>query len=170
MLQQANPGAAGEGYEVMAAQHGLDSLASDVAAAKACLARVTRPAILVGHSCGGTHITHAETDPRVASISRPAHVLCRIRLHVEAENPDPKPVEAPRPTKLLARKPAGISLNEFATFVPDGGTVPQTVLTDGRRPMFRSMRHPSLRRAKSRRRSLWTSVHSHSRTSLQTRR
>lgn len=57
-----------EGHEVMASQHGLDSLASDVAAVKACLARVTSPAILVGHSYGGTLITHAGTDPRVAGL------------------------------------------------------------------------------------------------------
>ena len=57
-----------EGYEVMASQHGLDSLATDVAAVKACLARVRSPAILVGHSYGGTLITHAGTDPRVAGL------------------------------------------------------------------------------------------------------
>lgn len=57
-----------EGHEVMAAQHGLDSLASDVAAVKSCLARVSSPAILVGHSYGGTLITHAGTDPRVAGL------------------------------------------------------------------------------------------------------
>ena len=33
-----------EGYEVMASQHGLDSLATDVAAVKACLTRVPSPA------------------------------------------------------------------------------------------------------------------------------
>src|SRR5262245_43794668 len=52
----------------MASQHGLDSLATDVAAVKACLARVSSPAILVGHSYGGTLITHAGTDPRVARL------------------------------------------------------------------------------------------------------
>jgi pimeloyl-ACP methyl ester carboxylesterase len=57
-----------EGHEVIASQHGLDSLASDVAAVKACLARVSSPAILVGHSYGGTLITHAGTDPRVAGL------------------------------------------------------------------------------------------------------
>ena len=36
-----------EGFEVMASQHGLDSLATDVTAVKACLARVGSPAILV---------------------------------------------------------------------------------------------------------------------------
>jgi pimeloyl-ACP methyl ester carboxylesterase len=62
------PALQAEGYQVMAAQHGLDSLASDVAAVKACLARVSSPAILVGHSYGGTLITHAGTDPRVAGL------------------------------------------------------------------------------------------------------
>ena len=57
-----------EGHEVMASQHGLDSLATDVAAVKACLARVPGPAILVGHSYGGTLITHAGTDARVAGL------------------------------------------------------------------------------------------------------
>jgi hypothetical protein len=32
-----------EGHEVMASQHGLNSLATDVAAVKACLARVSSP-------------------------------------------------------------------------------------------------------------------------------
>jgi pimeloyl-ACP methyl ester carboxylesterase len=57
-----------EGYDVMASQHGLDSLATDVASVKACLARVRSPAVLVGHSYGGTLITHAGTDPRVAGL------------------------------------------------------------------------------------------------------
>src|SRR5712671_5589265 len=62
------PALQAEGHEVMASQHGLDSLATDVAAVKACLARVSSPAILVGHSYGGTLITHAGTDPRVAGL------------------------------------------------------------------------------------------------------
>lgn len=57
-----------EGYEVMASQHGLDLLATDVLAVKACLTRVSNPAILVGHSYGGTLITHAGIDPRVAGL------------------------------------------------------------------------------------------------------
>ena len=62
------PALLAEGYEVMASQHGLNSLATDVAAVKACLARVGSPAILVGHSYGGTLITHAGTDARVAGL------------------------------------------------------------------------------------------------------
>src|SRR6202008_2140082 len=57
-----------EGHDVMASQHGCDSLATAVAAVKACLARVSSPAVLVGHSYGGTLITHAGTDGRVAAL------------------------------------------------------------------------------------------------------
>lgn len=57
-----------EGYEVLAAQYGLDSLAGDVAAVQRTLARVTGPTVLVGHSYGGTLITHVGTDPRVAGL------------------------------------------------------------------------------------------------------
>jgi pimeloyl-ACP methyl ester carboxylesterase len=57
-----------EGHEVLAAQYGLDTVAADVAAVKAALARVKSPAILVGHSYGGTLITAAGTDSRVAGL------------------------------------------------------------------------------------------------------
>jgi pimeloyl-ACP methyl ester carboxylesterase len=57
-----------DSHEVMASQRGLDSLATDVASEKACLARVRSPAVLVGHSYGGTLITHAGTDRRVAGL------------------------------------------------------------------------------------------------------
>jgi len=57
-----------EGHEVIAAQFGLDTLAGDVAAVKNALGRVSSPAILVGHSYGGTLITAAGTDPRVAGL------------------------------------------------------------------------------------------------------
>src|SRR5256885_15833252 len=45
-----------EGYEVIAAQYGLDTLAGDVATVKRTLGRVSSPAILVGHSYGGGRI------------------------------------------------------------------------------------------------------------------
>jgi pimeloyl-ACP methyl ester carboxylesterase len=57
-----------EGHEVLAAQYGLDTVAGDVAATRAALRRVSSPAILVGHSYGGTVITAAGTDPRVAGL------------------------------------------------------------------------------------------------------
>jgi pimeloyl-ACP methyl ester carboxylesterase len=57
-----------EGYEVMAAQYGLDTQAADVAAVKRTLGRVSSPALLVGHSYGGAVITAAGTDDRVAGL------------------------------------------------------------------------------------------------------
>ncbi len=62
------PALQAEGHEVLAAQYGLDTLAGDVAAVKSALGRVSSPAILVGHSYGGTVITAAGVDPRVAGL------------------------------------------------------------------------------------------------------
>src|SRR5258706_5078013 len=60
-----------EGHEVIAAQYGLDTLAGDVAAVKSALARVSSPAILVGHSYGGAPITTPRTGSRGA---RPVYI------------------------------------------------------------------------------------------------
>src|SRR5438876_9351787 len=57
-----------EGYEVMAAQYGLDTPEGDVATVKRTLGRISSPAILVGHSYGGSVITAAGTDDRVAGL------------------------------------------------------------------------------------------------------
>ena len=57
-----------EGYEVLAAQHGLDSLKGDVDTVRRALGRVKGPIILVGHSYGGTLITAAGTDEHVAAL------------------------------------------------------------------------------------------------------
>jgi pimeloyl-ACP methyl ester carboxylesterase len=57
-----------EGYDVMAAQYGLDTPEGDVATVKRTLGRVGSPAILVGHSYGGSVITAAGTDERVAGL------------------------------------------------------------------------------------------------------
>ena len=57
-----------EGYEVLASQHGLDSLAGDLACVSRAIHRASGPVILVGHSYGGTLITHAGTDDRVRGL------------------------------------------------------------------------------------------------------
>src|ERR1700761_9325715 len=57
-----------DGYEVIAAQYGLDSYAEDVAAIKRTLGRVGSPVLLVGHSYGGATITAAGVDDRVAGL------------------------------------------------------------------------------------------------------
>ena len=57
-----------EGHQVISVQNSLDSLEGDVAAVRRGLGRVSSPAILVGHSYGGTVITAAGTDDRVAGL------------------------------------------------------------------------------------------------------
>jgi pimeloyl-ACP methyl ester carboxylesterase len=57
-----------ESYEVIAAQYALNSLADDVAMVTRTLNRVSSPAILVGHSYGGTVITAGGIDDRVAGL------------------------------------------------------------------------------------------------------
>jgi pimeloyl-ACP methyl ester carboxylesterase len=57
-----------EGFEVIASQHALDSLAGDVTNVKRTIGRVSEPVILVGHSYGGSVITAAGIDDRVAAL------------------------------------------------------------------------------------------------------
>src|SRR5437773_10927219 len=57
-----------EGYECIAAQYGLNTTAEDVALVKAAIGRVNGPVVLVGHSYGGSIITGAGTDDRVAGL------------------------------------------------------------------------------------------------------
>jgi pimeloyl-ACP methyl ester carboxylesterase len=57
-----------EGYEVVSTQNSLDTLKGDVDAVIRALGRVHSPAILVGHSYGGTVITAAGNDDRVAGL------------------------------------------------------------------------------------------------------
>jgi pimeloyl-ACP methyl ester carboxylesterase len=62
------PALQADGYEVVAAQYGLDSNVDDVAATVRTLGRVSSPAILVGHSYGGSVITAAGIDDRVVGL------------------------------------------------------------------------------------------------------
>jgi pimeloyl-ACP methyl ester carboxylesterase len=56
------------GYRVTIVQNPLTSLADDVAATRRALDRMDGPAVLVGHSWGGTVITEAGVHPRVSSL------------------------------------------------------------------------------------------------------
>src|SRR5882724_6629960 len=62
------PALLADGHQVISAQNSLDTLEGDVAAVTRALGRVSSPAILVGHSYGGTVITAAGTDDRVAGL------------------------------------------------------------------------------------------------------
>src|SRR6266404_5598576 len=62
------PALQAEGHQVIAAQYALNTTADDVATVRSALGRVSSPAILVGHSYGGSVITGAGTDDRVAGL------------------------------------------------------------------------------------------------------
>src|SRR5215467_13911459 len=67
-FQKLIPALQTDGHEVICSQHGLDSLKGDVECVTRCFGRVSAPVVLVGHSYGGTLITHAGTDSRVAAL------------------------------------------------------------------------------------------------------
>ncbi len=67
-FQKLVPALQADGHEVICSQHGLDSLKGDVDSVIRCIGRVSNPVVLVGHSYGGTLITHAGTDSRVAAL------------------------------------------------------------------------------------------------------
>ncbi len=62
------PALQADGHECVSAQNSLDTLETDVAAVTRALGRVSSPAILVGHSYGGTVITAAGVDDRVVAL------------------------------------------------------------------------------------------------------
>ncbi len=62
------PALQADGHQVVSAQNSLDTLEGDVATVTRALGRVSSPAILVGHSYGGTVITAAGTDDRVGGL------------------------------------------------------------------------------------------------------
>ena len=59
---------AADGYEVISTQNQLNTVEDDAAAARTAMARVSGPVVLVGHSYGGTVITVAGVDDRVAAL------------------------------------------------------------------------------------------------------
>jgi pimeloyl-ACP methyl ester carboxylesterase len=79
------PALQADGHEVIAVQYGLDSFAEDVATVKRTLGRVSRPAILVGHSYGGATITAAGVDERVIGLVYIAAVAPDVRETVQSQ-------------------------------------------------------------------------------------
>jgi pimeloyl-ACP methyl ester carboxylesterase len=67
-FQKLLPALLADGHEVICSQHGLDSLKGDVETVTRCFGRVSGPVVLVGHSYGGTLITHAGMDDRVGAL------------------------------------------------------------------------------------------------------
>jgi pimeloyl-ACP methyl ester carboxylesterase len=62
------PSLQAQGYDVISTQYGLNTNVDDVDTVKGALGRVKSPAILVGHSYGGSVITAAGTDDRVTGL------------------------------------------------------------------------------------------------------
>src|SRR5215831_1881578 len=58
----------GDGYEAIATQNHLNTVADDAAAVRTSLGRARGPVVLVGHSYGGTVISVAGTDERVKAL------------------------------------------------------------------------------------------------------
>src|SRR5262249_3132182 len=67
-FQKLIPTLQADGHEVICSQHVLDSLRRYVDCVTRCFGRVSGPVVLVGHSYGGTLITHAGIDNRVAAL------------------------------------------------------------------------------------------------------
>lgn len=57
-----------EGFQVLSTQHSLNTVDDDIATVTKALGRVDGPVLLVGHSYGGTVITGAGIDDRVAGL------------------------------------------------------------------------------------------------------
>ena len=57
-----------DGYQVISTQNQLNTVEDDAAAARTAIGQVGGPVVLVGHSYGGTVITVAGTDDRVAAL------------------------------------------------------------------------------------------------------
>ena len=57
-----------DGFQVISTQNHLNTVADDAAAVRTSFARASGPVVLVGHSYGGTVITAAGSDQRVAAL------------------------------------------------------------------------------------------------------
>ncbi len=110
-----------DGYNVISTQNHLNTVADDAAAARTSFGRASGPVVLVGHSYGGTVITAAGTDDRVAALV----YICALAPE-DGEMSQADQAKFP-PTPVFAHievadgrlflKPAGIA--DFAGDVPE---------------------------------------------------
>jgi pimeloyl-ACP methyl ester carboxylesterase len=101
-----------KGYNVVAVQNPLTSLADDVAAAKRIIALQDGPVILVGHSWGGAVITQVGDDPKVAGL-----------VYVAAYAPEPgqSANDASSPFGLTdGQKAIRVDSEKFASMTSEG--------------------------------------------------
>lgn len=123
------------GLNVSIVQNPLTSLADDVAATHRVLDRQNGPAILVGHSYGGTVITEAGVDPRVAGLVYVAAFAPEVgqsTLDQYAEVPPP-------PNFVPEEQPDGFAFLDAerfrAAFAADVGEADTAFLRDAQVPI-----------------------------------
>ncbi|MCL6706941.1 alpha/beta hydrolase [Pseudomonas sp. R2.Fl] len=148
----------GRGYRVTVVQNPLTSLADDVAATNRVLDRQDGPAVLVGHSWGGTVITEAGVHPKVASL-----------VYVSALAPDAGETTAqqyeghPAATEfVLDIRPDGfgfIDANAFKTaFAADTSDADAAFMRDAQVPIAMSAFGEALTNAAWRARPSWAVI------------
>ncbi|TFW20626.1 alpha/beta fold hydrolase [Duganella callida] len=111
------------GYHVSVVQHPDSSLSEDVAATRRVLDRQDGPAVLVGHSYGGTIITEAGNHPQVQA-------LVYVSAYAPDAGEDPKALRAlqPAPTSNIVQVGDGFIIRDPATFPDDfAADVPRDV-------------------------------------------
>src|SRR5580704_6771486 len=118
-----------KGYNVIAVQNPLTSLADDVAATKRALAQADGPVILVGHSWAGMVISEAGNDPKVAGLVYVAAIVPDENQSaddvIKAYSPPPGLAEAkPDAAGFLSLTRKGIDED----FVPDLGPAERTII------------------------------------------
>lgn len=118
-----------KGYNVIAVQNPLTSLAADVAAAKRAIAQMEGPVLLAAHSYGGMVISEAGNDPKVAG-------LLYIAALVPEKGQNANAVNASMPTTGV-EKEFRISSDGFVSlsvkainehFVPDASSVERKLI------------------------------------------
>lgn len=148
----------GRGYRVTVVQNPLTSLADDVAATNRALDRQDGPAVLVGHSWGGTVITEAGVHPKVASL-----------VYVSALAPDAGETTAqqyegfPAATEfVLDTRPDGfgfIDADKFKTaFAADTSDADAAFMRDSQVPIAMSVFGETLTNAAWRTRPSWAVI------------
>lgn len=145
------------GYRVAIVQNPLTSLADDVAATKRVLARQDGPTILVGHSWGGTVITEAGVDPKVAGL-----------VYVSALSPDAGETSAqqyegfaPTPDFVIEQTEGFgfINGNKFkAGFAADASDADAAFLRDSQVPINMSVFGTKLSQAAWRTKPSWAII------------
>jgi pimeloyl-ACP methyl ester carboxylesterase len=146
------------GYRVTVVQNPLTSLADDVAATRRALDRLDGPAILVGHSWGGTVITEAGVHPKVVGL-----------VYVSALSPDAGETTAQQyegfktpPEFVLDTAPDGfgyVKPEAFkAGFAADAGNADAAFMRDSQVPISMAAFGTKLQNAAWRSRPSWAVI------------